>query len=86
MIVESGNFSPSRNRRPVRHAQRDILIIIEDRNFHVSPLLAVHGGAADVPRWELNPHPGAAVEFTILWPTFQQSMSEISGRREKARS
>jgi hypothetical protein len=34
MVIENRDFGPISNGRPVRHLQRDILIIIEDRDFH----------------------------------------------------
>jgi hypothetical protein len=34
MIVEDGDFGLAGDGRPVRHFERDILIVIEDRDFH----------------------------------------------------
>ena len=36
VITEDGDFGPAGDGRPVRQAERDILIVIEDRDFHVS--------------------------------------------------
>jgi hypothetical protein len=35
-IVEDGDFSSSGDGRPIRHRERDILIVIEDRDFHLA--------------------------------------------------
>ncbi len=34
MVTEDGDLGPGRNVRPVGHAQRDVLVVVEDRHLH----------------------------------------------------
>lgn len=34
VIIEDGDLGVSRHRRPVGHAQRDVLVVVENRNLH----------------------------------------------------
>ena len=35
VIVKDGDFGPASDGRPVRQLERDILIVIKDRDFHL---------------------------------------------------